>query len=140
MARKELSQREKYNLLSEINPNMPAEEVIARITEFNQQDFNETNKPEIQARNQLLIDAGHTPSDWTFYTNKSHLDNEQPMGKELDNFFKKVFPPDIEYLAFNGEFLGGVHSGENVISVIKCTYNELGYSVFVRIRPKMLSE
>lgn len=140
MYERDLTNKQKPDLLGEINPEMSPEEVIKRLKLFNDLDYNETHESVFKARNQLLIKAGYNPNDWVFHTNKSHIYEDMTIGEELDNFYGKHFPPGIEFLAFQGQFTGGVRGEQCVLALTEYRYIESGYTVFIRSKPKMLPE
>lgn len=132
--------KDKSNLLTELNSQMSPEEVVARIQKFNRLDFNPTHSPVIEKQNEMLIEAGYDPDDWTFYSNDSHWNKEITHEEQIENHFKAYFPAGVEYLAIKGQCVGGAYSDTLVSALVQYRFVEDGYSVFVRVRPKTLPE
>lgn len=127
-----------YDLIKSINPGIPPEQAVAQVEAFNKWEFNKTQVPVEEARNELLRRAGYNPKDWTFYSNT--LRSEGQSDEDMLRSLARPFPDGIEFLVIQGEFLGGVSGtpGKGSWGWARYKYYPNGYTAFIRARPKPL--
>ena len=130
--------KDPLDLLREINADMHASEVIARIKRFNTLTQNQTHDPVIEARLGLLQNVGEDPETWVYYTNWLEPEPGTDITVEMDGFFKVHFPTGVQYLAVQSNYRGGMTIAANSIGIATYKYGENGYTVFVREAPSLL--
>lgn len=127
------------DLIRSINPQMPAEQVVAQIRLFNEMEYNETQAPVVDARRQLLEENGYDSDSWVFYSIADRLGGQSD--QDLMEVFAKPFPSEIEFLVIQGAFFGGRIGTPGASGSLKrYRHHPNAFTVFVRVRPKQLVE
>jgi hypothetical protein len=128
-----------HDLIKGINPAITPEEAVERVRLFNESEFNETQRPVVEARAELVRRAGNNPEDWVFYSHSYPLGKGTEHREEELKRIAEPFPDGVEFLMVNGGVLGGFHGelGSGFWSVAKYMYLEDCWSVFIRVKKRL---
>lgn len=137
----------RIDILKSINSETPPDEAISLLEKYHATDYNPTQQPVLDAQRNQLESAGYNADEWKYYSNtmgdRDEEGNLQPDALAME-YSRKKFHPDIELVAIQGAWIGGV-SGKPLQegqSGSIAAYREMpeDFTIYVRKKPLQIEE
>ena len=133
--------KDKADLIRTINPEMSPEQAVANVSLFNELEFNKTQIPVMEKRDEQLRNAGYEPNEWVYYECSVPINKDRTAEEQMKSY-SRYFPKGVEFLMIQGAYTGGVIEASSrafkAFSASEYGFSATRYTTFIRVRPNLI--